>query len=125
MFLPHIKSTLILFQVPQFQPQQAQFDLTTQPSTFFRGPQTFPQAQLPQQPQSEFIRGDPEDAPTPPQTITRVRGRPIVPEDFPGPSQAVRGAFEDEQEEDEFENEQVSLNQVQRKVLAIKVNISL
>ena len=30
---------------------------------------------------------------TPPPLLTRVRGRPIVPDDFPGPSQAVRGSI--------------------------------
>ena len=46
----------------------------------------------------EFIRGASDESPTPPPIISRVRGRPIVPEDFPGPSQAVRGATPDDEE---------------------------
>ena len=49
----------------------------------------------------EFIRGSSNESPTPPPIISRVRGRPIVPEDFPGPSQAVRGATPDDEEEEE------------------------
>ena len=53
--------------------------------------------QFSSQGQEEFVRGSPDDSPTPPPTISRVRGRPIVPEDFPGPSQAVRGALPDDE----------------------------
>ena len=67
---------------------------TTQPP-LFRGGQ-------------EFIRGDLDEAPTPPSTLNRVRGRPIVPEDFPGPSQAVRGAFDEEEPVDEEPQEEDS-----------------
>ena len=49
----------------------------------------------------EFIRGSSNESPTPPPIISRVRGRPIVPEDFPGPSQAVRGAVPDDEEDEQ------------------------
>ncbi len=51
----------------------------------------------------------PSSAPTPPRSLSRVRGRPIVPEDFPGPTAAVRAPLttptpsipeEEEKEED-------------------------
>ena len=44
---------------------------------------------------------------TPPPLLTRVRGRPIVPDDFPGPSQAVRGSIPSEApiEDDESDTE--------------------
>jgi hypothetical protein len=48
---------------------------------------------------------------TPPPLLSRVRGRPIVPDDFPGPSQAVRGSIPSEApivDEDESENEESS-----------------
>ena len=48
---------------------------------------------------------------TPPPLLSRVRGRPIVPDDFPGPSQAVRGSIPSEApivDEEEPENEESS-----------------
>ena len=48
----------------------------------------------------EFVRGASHESPTPPPIISRVRGRPIVPEDFPGPSQAVRGAVPDDEQDE-------------------------
>ena len=49
---------------------------------------------------SEFIPGSQEV--TPPPVITRVRGRPIVPEDFPGSPLAIRGKTpEDELDDDD------------------------
>jgi hypothetical protein len=46
-------------------------------------------------------------ATTPPPLLTRVRGRPIVPDDFPGPSQAIRGSVPSGSpaEEDDAESE--------------------
>lgn len=38
---------------------------------------------------------------TPPSRLSRVRGRPIVPEDFPGPTAAIRGPIRDDESEDE------------------------
>ena len=50
---------------------------------------------------SEFIQGSHEV--TPPPVITRVRGRPIVPEDFPGSPLAIRGKTpEDERGEEDI-----------------------
>jgi hypothetical protein len=42
---------------------------------------------------------------TPPPLLTRVRGRPIVPDDFPGPSQAIRGPIPADSPADEEESE--------------------
>ncbi len=59
--------------------------------------------------QTDFISSPPRPRPTspptpppsiPPQRLSRVRGRPIVPEDFPGPTAAIRGPIEQEEQED-------------------------
>jgi hypothetical protein len=48
---------------------------------------------------SEFFSGN--DEATPPPVISRVRGRPIVPDDFPGNQQAIRGHTPEDDLQDE------------------------
>jgi len=60
---------------------------------------------------ADFNVGTESSLTTPPPLLTRVRGRPIVPDDFPGPSQAVRGSIPPseapaEEEEDDSANEE-------------------
>ena len=45
---------------------------------------------------------------TPPPLLSRVRGRPIVPDDFPGPSQAIRGSIPADTQADDEETDEES-----------------